>query len=336
MKESREHLAPTQPPGQAHQAHAEDLDDVDLILRHVSRKFPQDLARALIPGPDPITVGDWIDTQVSGRQRRLDRALELAIGGRPCLLHVEWQLSMAAEVPFRVYEYNVLLSLAQADEARQGPAPLPIESVVVLLGGREEPWPDQGEYRTSRQEARFSGVRFRIEPVYQYTVAELMARDSPLWLIFTPLAVDADEQSVPLVIEALRARTSRRELEELGVAMAVLAEADKRQRGLRGVITSLLPEEVVMQSWIYKQGEQKGREQGREEGREQGREQGREEGLGPLAHLLERRLARPLTSPERAVLVRRLDALGPERLGDIVLDFSPEALAAWLAAPDAR
>ena len=158
-----------------------------------------------------------------------------------------------------------------------------------------------------------------------------MARESPLWLIFAPLAVDADEQSLPPVIEALRARTSARELEELGVAMAVLADADQRQRRLRRVITSLLAEEVVMESWIYKQGKQKGLE----EGLEQGLGKGLEKGLGPLAHLFERRLGRALTAVERGVLVRRLDALGPERLGDLVVDFPPEALAAWLAAPDA-
>jgi hypothetical protein len=332
MTDNRERLEPNQPGVEAPE---EERDDIDLILRHVSRQFPEALARALVATREPIEVGGWIDTQVSGRQRRLDRALEVTIGGERYLLHVEWQLKMTAEVPFRVYEYNVLLSLAQADGARPGQEPLPIESVVVLLGGRDEPWPAEGEYRTSRPKARFSGVQFRIEPVYQCTVAELMARDSPLWLIFAPLAVDADERSLEQVIEALRAQTSPRELEELGVAMAVLADADKRQRGLRGVITSLLPEEVVMQSWIYKQGKQKGLEEGRQEGLEQGLEQGLEKGLGPLAHLFERRLARALTPAERGVLVRRLDTLGPERLGDLVVDFSPEALAAWLAAPDA-
>ncbi len=177
MNDNREHTAQTQPHREAPE---EERDDVDLILRHVSRKFPDALARALLPTHGPIAVGGWIDTQVSGRQRRLDRALALSIAGSRCLLHVEWQLSMTAELPFRVYEYNVLLALAQADEAPPGAQPLPIESVVVLLGGREEPWPAQGQYRTSRPEARFSGVRFRIEPVYQYTIAQLMARDSPL------------------------------------------------------------------------------------------------------------------------------------------------------------
>lgn len=77
-----------------------------------------------------------------------------------------------------------------------------------------------------------------------------------------------------------------------------------------------------MESWVYKQGKEKGREEGREQG------------VGLLAHQFERRLARPLTSAEREVLVRRFDTFGPERLGDLVFDASPEALAAWLAASD--
>jgi hypothetical protein len=306
---------------------SEERDDVDLVLRHISRQFPEALARALVKTHDPIVVGSWIDTQVTGRQRRLDRALQVSIGGRPGLLHVEWQLTMTAEVEFRVYEYNALLSLAEGDAAHPGEERLPIQSVVVLLAGREEPWPAQGEYRTSWNDAPFSGVRFRIEPVYQSTVAELMARDSPLWLVFAPLAVDADERSLPQVIDALRARTSPRQMEELGVAMSVLADADKRKRGLRGVITSLLPEEAVMESWVYKQGKAKGQQEGIE--------QGIEKGIGLVTHLVERRLARPLDSAERGALIRRLDTLGPERLGDVVFDLSPEALAAWLAAPDA-
>jgi hypothetical protein len=38
----------------------------------------------------------------------------------------------------------------------------------------------------------------------------------------------------------------------------------------------------------------------------------------------------------REQLVDRLDRLGPERLGDVVLDLDASALAAWLADPAAR
>jgi hypothetical protein len=34
--------------------------------------------------------------------------------------------------------------------------------------------------------------------------------------------------------------------------------------------------------------------------------------------------------------VERLDRLGPDRLGDVVLDLDATALATWLANPNAR
>lgn len=51
---------------------SEERDDVDLVLRHISRQFSEALARALVKTHDSIVVGNWIDTQVTGRQRRLD------------------------------------------------------------------------------------------------------------------------------------------------------------------------------------------------------------------------------------------------------------------------
>jgi hypothetical protein len=55
-----------------------------------------------------------------------------------------------------------------------------------------------------------------------------------------------------------------------------------------------------------------------------------------MVHQFSRRLGRPLTDAERVTLNTRLDALGPERIGDVVLDLATDALAAWLADPDAR
>jgi hypothetical protein len=73
-----------------------------------------------------------------------------------------------------------------------------------------------------------------------------------------------------------------------------------------------------------------------EEGLKRGRKERRKRELEPIAHLFERRLARPLTPAERDTLLRRHRALGATRLSDVVLDLSPDALAAWLATPDAR
>ncbi|MBK9264914.1 MAG: hypothetical protein IPM54_34675 [Polyangiaceae bacterium] len=66
------------------------------------------------------------------------------------------------------------------------------------------------------------------------------------------------------------------------------------------------------------------------------RNDGHDAGLAPLVHLFERRLARRLSDDEHAILRKRLKAVGPERLGDVVLDLSPQELAVWLADPNAK
>ena len=227
---------------------------------------------------------------------------------------------MTASMPFRMYEYHSLTALALAAETPAGETPPRIRSTLVLLSGRESAWPAEGEYRTSPEDAPFSGVSFRIDAVYQRTVAELEARGSPLWMIFAPLAVDADPERMRAVLDNLRAESSPQDFEELAVAMTVVADKDKRQRGLRGAIISVLGEEVVMESWVFK----KGREQGEELGERRA-----------LVRLFEKRLGRPLDEGEKATLFQRLGSLGYDRVVDVRDELSPEALASWLANPEA-
>jgi hypothetical protein len=72
------------------------------------------------------------------------------------------------------------------------------------------------------------------------------------------------------------------------------------------------------------------------EGRQEGLKKGLKEGRQLLLRQVSRRLGRPLTVAEEATLLSRFDRVGPDRLGDVVLDFTPAELAAWLADPDAR
>ena len=239
-----------------------DDDDVDLTLRHLTRCFPDDLARALLPGAKTLTEVTWLETQVAERQRRTDRGLLVVADGRPRVELVEWQLRWELDLPYRMYEYHALQSMGLRDSTPKGKRPPRMRSTVVLLSGREWPWPAWGAYRTSPRGERFSGVRFRIEPVYQYTLDALRAQRSPLWMVFAPLAVDATPEAMHRVVQELRDALPARRFDELGVAMTVLADADARKRGLRAPIAALLPEEIVMHSWVYKQGEEKGIEKG--------------------------------------------------------------------------
>lgn len=207
--------------------------------------------------------------------------------------------------------------------------------MIVVLTGRKKKWPEYGAYRTSPKGSKFCGVRYRIEAVYQRTVAELDAMGSVFWLAFVPLAVDADEEKIRVVIESLRTRTNEDDFAELGATMLAMAALKKKDApNLVDMIRSLLSSEVSMQHPFYQEGLAKGLEQGLEKGLEQGREQGREEArkaFAVLAHQFERRLRRKMTDAERRRVAVRLRKDGPEKLGDVVLDLSRDELNAWLA-----
>lgn len=140
-------------------------------------------------------------------------------------------------------------------------------------------------------------------------------------MIFAPLAVDADPARMKQVLDKLQAESSPRDFGELAVEMTVVADKDKRQRGLRDAILSALNEEVVMESWVWNQGKQQGKQQG-------------EQSL--LVMLYEMQLGRPLTEGEHATLMKRLGTLGNQRLLAAQQAQSAEALAAWLADPNAE
>jgi hypothetical protein len=298
-------------------------EDLDLTLRHVTRQFPEHLARALLPPGTVVTSARWSDTQVTSRQRRIDRGLEVVVDGKRRLEHTEWQLEMSANLPFRVYEYNALMSLALDDETPAGQDRPCIQSTVVLMSGRDKPWPEHGTYRTSPDGEPFSGVTFRIDAVYQRTVAEIEAR-GPLWAVFAPLAVDADPARMEAMIDKLRAEHDHRKFAELAIAAAVVATKDQRQRGLSRGILAGLSEEDIMQSSVYELGKQRGEQAGELKGE-----------IKTVTRVYERRLQRPLVESERTVLAQRLDKLGIDRLLDVPQELSIDALTAWLGDPAA-
>jgi len=79
-----------------------------------------------------------------------------------------------------------------------------------------------------------------------------------------------------------------------------------------------------------------GEERGLQKGLQKGLQQGLQQGLQPIFRQIEIRLHRPLLDTERTRLVERLDEVGPDRIGEVTLELSPEELARWLADPNAR
>jgi hypothetical protein len=129
------------------------------------------------------------------------------------------------------------------------------------------------------------------------------------------------------VLDRLRGEVSKDDFVELAVATTVLADQDRRRRGLRSAIMAVLDKEIVMESWVWTEARKHGREEGVKEGVKESEQR-------LIARLFEKRLARPLTEEQRATLLRRLGAIGHDRLVDVRDELSPDALAAWLDQPD--
>jgi hypothetical protein len=218
--------------------------------------------------------------------------------------------------------------MAFRDEHPRGVPPL-MESVVILLTGRRSRWPRERALRTSWHGRKFSGTRFRIDAVYQRTVAQLVARGSPFWLAFTPLARDATPAAMRRVVAALRAHVPNdKERTDLFAALLVLADVDPWGHNLREEIQAMLdqePTDMIQVSKtlrdVYNLGARKGEEKGIARGIEQ-----------LLRDLFATRLHRALTARERKALATRA-AQDPRQAQQQALALEGEALATWLLAP---
>jgi hypothetical protein len=202
------------------------MGTADITLRHIVRSHPEALIQVLdVQGR--VEVVGWIDTQVTALERRLDKALGLRIDGELRALQTEFEVVLRVKrMDERVREYQAMFHLGRSIQAPKQPQP-PIESLVVVLSGRRKPWPKVRRVRISWPEGKWAGHRYRIDAVYQRTVAELMARGSVLWLVFVPLACDATVAAVRRVVGELRARVSDpAERADLYTALLVMADLD--------------------------------------------------------------------------------------------------------------
>jgi hypothetical protein len=311
----------------------EAVADADASLRAVSRIFAEPLARMVVGKAVGIRRVEWGETQVVARQRRLDRLLYVDDDrSRRRLLHIEWTLRLNKRVAERAAQYHMDAIWAARSDERQLPTEqrhrwVSVESIVVVLTGRKKTWPKYGKYQTSPWGSRFTGVRFRIEAVYQQTVQELEAKGELFWLVFVPLALDADEPKLRQTVKRLRNEANEEQFVELIGAMLSMAQVKKKDRPeYMDVIREAAREEKSMRHpWFVE-----GQEYGRVQGLVQGLQKGRQEGLGPLVYQLERRLGRRLRESEQKRLATRLTKHGPEKLGSVVLDLSKTELARWL------
>lgn len=312
-------------------------DPIDTVLRHVSRAHGDTLSRVLFGTKKPILELRWIETQLASRQRRVDRAMSVRIGDKHHWQHIEWTEKLTDDVCIRVYEYNHLLVMAaQADAkaaSKRGKPPVvpaTVDSVVVVLTGPREGFPATGFYRTSSAKRKFSGVRFGIEAIYLRTVAEIEAMGGVFWLVFVPLAVDADEPKLVRTIEAMKSRTNPDDFDALLATMFSMASLKKDRHRFLPVIRSAAGRpDMLFRNELTDMWTRQGRRIGRKEGLEKGHEQGQRD---LLLSQFERRLQRVLTESEKTTFnTWWSEAGGPEEMSNAVIDLASSELAARLA-----
>ena len=94
------------------------MGDVDIALRHVTTRHPEDIARRFVPAGEEIVSMRWLDTQVASRERRLDKGLLVQLRGHRLVIHVEWCIDDDPDLGWRVLEYVcALLAAIRAEVA---------------------------------------------------------------------------------------------------------------------------------------------------------------------------------------------------------------------------
>jgi hypothetical protein len=290
------------------------MGNADITLRHLSRRHAEALARPYVAG-GPFEVVRWADTQVTAVERRLDKTLLLRSAGdlQALEIEIEFEFAYANDLPDRVHEYQGLSRMAFRAE-HPGVAPPLMETVVILLTGRTRPWPQEHTLRTGWCRQRFSRTHFRIDAIYQRTVAELRARGSPFWLAFTPLSPDATVKDMRGVVATIRAEVPvADERCDLFAALLVLADVDPWGHTLRKEIEAMIyedPVDLITVSKTLRDAYDRGVQE-------------------VLRGLFARRLHRALTARENEELAARAVS-APEEALDKGAALEGEALAAWL------
>lgn len=287
-----------------------------------------------------------------GRPPPFDLGLLGRIAGTPCVVEVFHVPPSKDEIRDSIrkllawHHLQVLRARRQARAVRARARRQPQKHAAAEVASAPLPMPVLWIISSGRPEGAIAGFAF--EPlggwpsgVYSTLQTEVAVR----FVVVSELPPTRD--TLPLRLMG-RGATAERAARELG---ALPREAWERRQiaplmvtlqnriakaHLGGHLTEEEKELLVTGQKMIDAIEDRGWKRGKSEGRKEGLAEGLARGSELLFHQFTRKLERPLTERERATLLRRLDTLGPGRLGDVVLDLDAPALAAWLASPRAR
>lgn len=235
-------------------------------LKRLAGLVPKDFITWLLPGAHLIRPVS-LELKTLTRTVSTDVLFEVRWHGKKVLVHIEFQRCANAKMGLRIWEYNVLATLAHN---------CPVYSFVIYLA------PGGGEIPESLLVWEVPGC----EPVhiFRYTAIklwelpiEVLKRTGlkgllPLWL----LAKDGARREV--VREVFAGVQDDREILALACSLAsMVLTSESDQLWLEGEVGML--EDILRDTWFYQKILKQGLEEGREKGLKEGREKGLKEGL---------------------------------------------------------
>ncbi|MDJ0615267.1 MAG: Rpn family recombination-promoting nuclease/putative transposase [Calothrix sp. MO_192.B10] len=213
----------------------------DNVCKLLAEKYPEDFARWLITVESPVKV---LKTELSIEPIRADSVTFLQTKNR--ILHIEFQTltKSTPPIPLRMLDYFVRL-VRQYD--------VPITQVVIFL-------------QEINNEIAFTEEYINEMTSHRYRVIRMWEQDSTMFLnnpALLPLApltrTDSPEQLLSQVAQSVAKIPSRESRQEIAAYTEILAGL-KFEKDL---IRRFLSEDIMRESVIYQDIEQKGEEKGK-------------------------------------------------------------------------
>ena len=217
----------------------------DNVCKLLAEKYPDDFARWLITVESPVKV---LKTELSIEPIRADSVTFLQTTNR--ILHIEFQTSTKSKppIPFRVLDYFVRL-VKQYN--------LPVTQVVIFLQETSNEIAFTEEYVNEMTTHRYRVIRM-------WEQDSTMFLDNPALLPLAPLTrTDSPEQLLSQVAQSVAKIPSIESRQEIAAYTEILAGL-KFEKDL---IRRFLSEDIMQESVIYQDIEQKGERKGEKKGK---------------------------------------------------------------------
>lgn len=272
----------------------------DNVCKLLAEKYPDDFARWLITVESPVKV---LKTELSIEPIRADSVTFLQTTNR--ILHIEFQTSTKSKppIPFRMLDYFVRLVKQYK---------LSVTQVVIFL-------------QETNNEIAFTEEYVNEMTTHRYRVIRMWEQDSTMFLnnpALLPLApltrTDSPEKLLSQVAQSVAKIPSRESRQEIAAYTEILAGLKFK----KDLIRRFLSEDIMQESVIYQDIEQKGEEKGKQK-----------EALSFCMLLLNQRfgeLESSIVERVNVLPVEKLEALGVALFNIYEIDD----LIAWLSEND--